>query len=145
MTRVINRKFVVVSPSQIVFQGRDYNLAEMDRNSTEELLFQVNAELQRMKQQIDDAKSKAYDKGVYADSDWFRAVQRAQRSLALVQQVVQTNLGRKPRNRSDATSVTLADMFMESAKFFLQPEAFDTIMSAAQDKLESRLLEPGRQ
>jgi hypothetical protein len=59
----------------------------------------VDSDLTRIKAQIDEAKGKAAEMGVYSDGAWFRKATSAIRIKGLLSQRIQTELGKRRKER----------------------------------------------
>ncbi len=59
----------------------------------------VDTDITRIKAQIDEAKGKAAEMGVYSDGAWFRKATSAVRIKWLLSQRIQTELGKRRKER----------------------------------------------
>lgn len=128
------------------------DLTGLSRERLMEWKLQVDDSISVIKNQIAEAKARAYDEGVYADRDWFSRATRALQHRKRDSQRIQFEFSR--RKREDKRSDTLmhavehrefAEDFMVSAKEILSQSLYDRVIERTKDIRLVRRLDDERE
>jgi hypothetical protein len=109
------------------------DLTKLPRGELTQLLDELTVDLRSINLQISTARAKARTDGKYADSEWWYRVNKASIVVGSYVKRVERELGKR---KEQARSTSLADFFVQAAKFHLQPDSFEMIMRDAKTRME---------
>ena len=110
-----------------------FSVAELEalRNDVESSMVSIKSQLER-------AKSDAYTKGVYSDSDWFLRTQHAHRALGTEHQRLNREIGARRKEERRQWSSSFPGAFMAVARKRLDPGLYEAIYAEATQLTQSK-------
>lgn len=117
----------------MMIEGLDISLESLE--SLEEMRTQVEFDVLNIKNQLAVAKSRAFEEGVYAPSDWFNRATHALRIKGFQHQCLLREIAKRKKEQaaevSDDAERAFNKAFVATAKQWLSPHLFNTIAEAA--------------
>lgn len=113
---------------------RDKEFIDMSTDELEERRNEVMAEIAGIKAQIEGAKNRALQDGVYADADWFTRVRHALRYRGIEHQKLNTEIARRSKEAKAKRAALYERAFVESARIILAAETFSQLHAAAMER-----------
>jgi hypothetical protein len=113
----------------IVVGNEEHDLDTMTRAEILALKIDLEEQMDKIQQQIYDAKTRAHTHGEYADPDWFSRASYARKAKGRQAQKIQAYLGSMKRSRTN----TFEKAFIDVARIHLQPETFQFLLDEARD------------
>lgn len=114
--------------------ARDNEFAAMSTDELEERRNEVMSELADIKAQIEGAKHKAFQDGIYADADWLTRAKHALRYRGIEHQKLNVEIARRKKDERLKRASSFSESFVESARQMLPVELFTQILASAMEK-----------
>ena len=122
--------------SKLVITHNDiqYDLRTMDRQGLLLLKTELQETFDRIKGQLDQARSEQAAYGLYSDPDWYRKAQAAKRFTGSDMQKVQFVLSQRKKQEREKRANDLPNVFMDAAREMLPRELFYEVLTCARER-----------